>query len=494
MKRIFISHSSLDGEVASKVCAIMESKGDKCWIAPRDINYGEHWAREIADGLIENTRIFVFLLSENSNKSKQVLKEINLAISFDIPMLVIKLGDVRLNSALLYYLSDIHIYSCSSDNVCQEIADLIVRKEQFVYEKNKKKQKVLNINILGCLKNKFSEMYGDDIWKKQNPIEKMLFDIIGKNLLSVMLLDTDEDYCDVDLEDTFYNPEKNNEDFSDKIERKYVGEWLDPQHGYSGDEGKYFSFTDDEETVTLAYIVNKRINADTQEWWLEPEFLFYSERKEKGKTVRTYWVDNPSSEGNLLILLSFVNNKDVVVINQGFLSGEDIRIGNNPMIVDMKKSQKKFEGEGTVKKFLTDYECGIVIVDPEEYEPIEIQREYNEEKDMYVTYIELETDKTYFTFELSGVNSDTKGKLPKASDFMMGYNYYIGQYGLPQNWLMAAKYLMKSDDINASYYLGMIFLKDKQLHNEDLAKKYLKEAYESGVNIESKLLSELDKQ
>ena len=52
MKRIFISHSSRDGETARSLCDTLESLGYPCWIAPRDISYGEMWAERIADSLI----------------------------------------------------------------------------------------------------------------------------------------------------------------------------------------------------------------------------------------------------------------------------------------------------------------------------------------------------------------------------------------------------------------------------------------------------------
>ena len=86
MKKVFLSHSSKDAEFVMSVCNELESSGLSCWIAPRDIEYGANWAESIANGLLENTELFVFFLSENSNNSKQVLREINLAIDFNIPI------------------------------------------------------------------------------------------------------------------------------------------------------------------------------------------------------------------------------------------------------------------------------------------------------------------------------------------------------------------------------------------------------------------------
>jgi hypothetical protein len=37
---IFISYSSIDKEVADKVCSILEENGISCWMAPRNITPG----------------------------------------------------------------------------------------------------------------------------------------------------------------------------------------------------------------------------------------------------------------------------------------------------------------------------------------------------------------------------------------------------------------------------------------------------------------------
>ena len=44
MADVFISHSSIDKELADKVCETLEARSLKCWIAPRDIMPGSEWA------------------------------------------------------------------------------------------------------------------------------------------------------------------------------------------------------------------------------------------------------------------------------------------------------------------------------------------------------------------------------------------------------------------------------------------------------------------
>ena len=72
---IFISHSSKDKTIADAACACLESRGLRCWIAPRDIVSGADWSESLIDG-INGAKAMVLVLSSHSNVSKQVLREI----------------------------------------------------------------------------------------------------------------------------------------------------------------------------------------------------------------------------------------------------------------------------------------------------------------------------------------------------------------------------------------------------------------------------------
>lgn len=106
-KRIFISHSSKDHEVAQSICDALEENGLKCWIAPRDIPYGTQWAGEISKA-IENSSAFLFLSSGSSNASPQVSREIQLAIENSVPIIPIRLDGSQYSDANKYYLATIH--------------------------------------------------------------------------------------------------------------------------------------------------------------------------------------------------------------------------------------------------------------------------------------------------------------------------------------------------------------------------------------------------
>lgn len=89
----FISHASQDRSTAEEVAAHLEEKGYRCWIAPRDVRPGEEYAVEIIRG-IERSKCFVLLLSEASNLSANVRREVERAASKAKPIYPVRLEDV----------------------------------------------------------------------------------------------------------------------------------------------------------------------------------------------------------------------------------------------------------------------------------------------------------------------------------------------------------------------------------------------------------------
>lgn len=100
---VFISHSSSDAKEAEALCSYLEKKGKKCFIAPRDIRSGHEYAEELLDGM-DNSYVVILMLSEKSNTSPHVLREIERAISKNIPVIVYKMENVTLSKSLEYFL------------------------------------------------------------------------------------------------------------------------------------------------------------------------------------------------------------------------------------------------------------------------------------------------------------------------------------------------------------------------------------------------------
>lgn len=107
MHDVFISHSSIDANIANAVCHKMEKNGIRCWIAPRDVNPGDDWASSITNA-IKSSKVFVLIFSDNSNNSGQVSKELTLAINYHLMITPFKITKNKPSGSLEYLLSDIH--------------------------------------------------------------------------------------------------------------------------------------------------------------------------------------------------------------------------------------------------------------------------------------------------------------------------------------------------------------------------------------------------
>jgi len=101
----FLSYASADRAVADALCAGLEGRGIRCWIAPRDVAPGALYADAIVRAL-NGTRALVLVLSEHSVASPHVGKEIERAASKRRPIITLRLDAAPLTHALEYFLSE----------------------------------------------------------------------------------------------------------------------------------------------------------------------------------------------------------------------------------------------------------------------------------------------------------------------------------------------------------------------------------------------------
>jgi hypothetical protein len=104
---IFISHSSEDGQIADAVCAALEAKEIRCWIAPRDVNPGTSYPAAITDG-IEKAQIIVFLFTARSNQSRMVQKELEQSLNRGKIIIPFRLENVFPTQAIDFLIASDH--------------------------------------------------------------------------------------------------------------------------------------------------------------------------------------------------------------------------------------------------------------------------------------------------------------------------------------------------------------------------------------------------
>src|SRR5881275_1652447 len=91
--RVLLSYSTKDKPWADAACAMIESKGIRCWVAPRDVVPGTEWGASIIAG-IEACRLMVLIFSDNANQSPQVRREVERAVSKGLTIIPCRIEDV----------------------------------------------------------------------------------------------------------------------------------------------------------------------------------------------------------------------------------------------------------------------------------------------------------------------------------------------------------------------------------------------------------------
>jgi hypothetical protein len=104
---VFISYSSEDKPVGDAICATLESKGVRCWIAPRDVVPGQDWGNSIVQA-IATARVMVLVFSSHANDSPHVKREVERAVHHGLVIVPFRIEDVVPGSNLEYFLGTPH--------------------------------------------------------------------------------------------------------------------------------------------------------------------------------------------------------------------------------------------------------------------------------------------------------------------------------------------------------------------------------------------------
>ena len=104
MADVFVSYASADRDVAFRIVAYLEAQGIRCWVAPRDVGPGVEYGEAIIDAIGE-ARALVLVLSDQSNESQFVRKEVERAVSKTKPVLPVRIREVTPSGALEFYIS-----------------------------------------------------------------------------------------------------------------------------------------------------------------------------------------------------------------------------------------------------------------------------------------------------------------------------------------------------------------------------------------------------
>lgn len=109
-KDVFISYKAEEFEDAIWVKSVLENNGISCWMAPMSISGGASYATEIPKA-IRACKVFLLMLSEKSQNSKWVPRELDQAINAGKTVLPFMLENCELKDDFNFYLTNVQRYA-----------------------------------------------------------------------------------------------------------------------------------------------------------------------------------------------------------------------------------------------------------------------------------------------------------------------------------------------------------------------------------------------
>ena len=103
---VFISYDKRDQITADAICHYLEDNNIKCWLKNRDGGLRQD-VEEIMNA-IRQSEVMVLVFSEYSKHSNHVKTEVDLAFTEEIPILVFKIEESKLEGGLEFFLSNTH--------------------------------------------------------------------------------------------------------------------------------------------------------------------------------------------------------------------------------------------------------------------------------------------------------------------------------------------------------------------------------------------------
>lgn len=169
-------------------------------------------------------------------------------------------------------------------------------------------------------------------------------------------------------------------------------------------QGKHFSITDPQGVNTVIYRVNKTDKSLLDEYpKYTVERLEYAEELNGNLKKKTFFVDEPAAEEDLVIL-SF--GQDKVVVNMGILEENRVKISKRPIPIKFDTLYSEKEMEYRDFKYTPDLKRPISIIDPDTTEEIKPILYFDGETNEVKGKCKLKPYKSYFAFEIRDKKED----------------------------------------------------------------------------------------
>lgn len=122
----FISHhAKTSGQLGLRLAVALESLGETCWIAPRNVPDGSIWNHEVY-GAVQRCGAVVLLCCEGAIASRSVAGEVAIAMARKTSVLVVRVADV--DPAIVHVALAAHQYSEDWIGPCLSDVSLLAQR------------------------------------------------------------------------------------------------------------------------------------------------------------------------------------------------------------------------------------------------------------------------------------------------------------------------------------------------------------------------------
>lgn len=104
---IYICYSRRDNEVATDICHFLDQQGLSYWIDRRGIESGDYYAQSVVKA-IQASNLFLFIISENSGKSRFCINELDVALQFKKHIFPLRIDQASYSDELEYRIATLN--------------------------------------------------------------------------------------------------------------------------------------------------------------------------------------------------------------------------------------------------------------------------------------------------------------------------------------------------------------------------------------------------
>ena len=487
-KKVFISHSQEDKEIANMICNSLEDTGIGCWIAPRDIPYGNDWAGEIAQA-IEGCVLFLFILSEHSNSSRQCPKELTIADNAGVPIICIKIDNVEMNSGLKYHLTVSQILTLDVTQIKEQIDMVVAAINKKIMGGETTSDDGFQYNIDQELINKYNDLFGEDAKKegktrKKTLIEEKLDEIRVNKFMDHFIQGLDK-IGNTSRSSNIPNKEQSNRLLLSPLTEE--GDFL---------AGKHFSIPNMPGYKTLVF----QLKEDCVDYLSKTSYctcvLLESMIDEEHDSTIVF-VEKPPKDGASMIFFHISPEENKVFTNVGLLQDNSVSLSKKPMLTAIQTfavddnnqihlsevgynvsevPTPHFITSASVEEKWVDAEImtdPIIVIDPVTAQPVLREVYYDEKEKRMKARMKIKPHKSYFSFQITG------GK-QELSNLQQGEFYRKGIHGFPKNMIKAAELLELDNSADAKFQIALIFKEQGEFHDDDMYRETLLQSATEG--------------